>query len=95
MASAAPLRTRMVGCGAVGVKIHAAHARLRGEGHERRVRLVHFAGAQVELLLGQHHDAAAFGRFVGERAQLRGIGEAFRLDARRGDETPWPCGCRA
>jgi hypothetical protein len=30
---------------------------------------------KVELLLGQHDDAAAFGRLVGERGQLRGVGQ--------------------
>ena len=65
----------MVGCAPLAMKIHAAHARLRGERDERRVQLVHFARAQSEFLFGQHDDAAAFGRFVGERAQLRGFGE--------------------
>jgi hypothetical protein len=31
-------------------------------------------------------DRATFGRFVGERRELRGLGERFRDDARRGDE---------
>jgi cobalamin biosynthesis protein CobT len=50
------------------------------------VRLGDFAAAQVELLLGEHDDAAAFGRFVGERGELRGVGEPFAGDAGRGDE---------
>ena len=62
----------MVGSRVGGVKIDAAHARLRGERDEGGVQLVHFARAQTELFLGQHDDAAAFRRFVGERAQLRG-----------------------
>ena len=33
------------------------------------------ARAHVELLLGEHDDAAALGRFVGERGELRGVGE--------------------
>ena len=45
-----------------------------------------FAAAQAEFLLGQHHDAAALGGFVGERRELRGVGEAFYFDAGRGNE---------
>ena len=59
-------------------EVHAAHARLRGERHELGVRLGDLAAAQVELLLGQHDDGAAFGRFVGERGELRGVGQALR-----------------
>ena len=56
-----------------------------------RVRLQRTSrAANVEFFLGQHDDAAAFGRFVGERRELRGIGESFRLDAGRGDEIAWP-----
>ena len=73
---------------AVGVKIDAAHARLRGEWHKCRLQLVHFARAQSEFLLGQHDDAAAFRRFIGERAQLRGIGKIVPLRRRARDETP-------
>ena len=51
------------------VKIDAAHAGLRGERNERGVQLVHFARAQSEFLFRQHDDAAAFGRFIGERTQ--------------------------
>ena len=57
------------------VRGHAAHARLRRERHEVRVALGDFALAQAELLLGEHDDAAAFGRLVGERGELRGVGE--------------------
>ena len=45
-----------------------------------------FAAADVELLLGEHHDAAAFGRFIGQRGELRGIGELLLGDAGRGHE---------
>ena len=31
--------------------------------------------AQIEALLGEHDDAAPFGRLVGERGELRGIGQ--------------------
>ena len=37
--------------------------------------LVDVALAQAVLLLGQHDDAAAFGRFVGQRGELRGVGQ--------------------
>ena len=86
MASAAPLRMERAGWPSQRRKIHAAHARLGGERDKLRVRLGDFAGAQVELLLGQHHDAAAFRGFVGERGELRGVGQAFGLDVRRGQE---------
>ena len=43
--------------------------------HEVRLERLQVALAQVELLLGQHDDAAAFRRFVGERGELRGVGE--------------------
>ena len=36
---------------------------------------LHVALAQVELLLGQHDDAAALGRLVGQRGQLRRVGQ--------------------
>ena len=53
---------------AVGVKIDAAHPRLRGERHECRLELVHFARAQSEFLFRQDDNGAAFRRFVCERA---------------------------
>ena len=50
-------------------QVDAAHPGLRRERHEletmHRLQFHHRAGAQVELLLGQHHDAAAFRRLVG------------------------------
>jgi hypothetical protein len=57
------------------IDIDAAHARLRGEGHEHRAERRDVALAQVEALLGQHHDAAALGRLVGQRGELRGVGQ--------------------
>ena len=52
-----------------------------------RVRhFLHRACAHAEFLLGQHDDAAAFGCFVGERRQLRGVGMSFIVDAGRGKE---------
>ena len=48
------------------------------KGTNSGVRLGDLAAAQVELLLGEHHDGAAFGRLVGEGGQLRGVGQALR-----------------
>ena len=42
--------------------------------------------ADAELLLGEHDDAAAFGRLVGERGELRGVGE---LASRRRPAPGW------
>src|ERR1019366_5529476 len=57
-----------------GGQIHATHAGLRGERHKLRVRRSDFTSAQTKFFLRQHHDAAAFGRFVGERRELCGVG---------------------
>ncbi len=65
------------------LQVGTAHARLRREGHEARAERGHVALAQLELLLGQHHDAAAFRRLVGQRGQLRGVGQLGLLHARR------------
>ena len=67
-------------------QIHAAHAGLRGEGHKLGVNAGQIAPAQVVLLLGQHHDGAALGSFVGERRKLRGIGQPLLAHVRRGHE---------
>ena len=80
------LRAFGFGLRALAEKVHSAHAGLGGERHKSGVRLGHFPGAQIELLLGQDHHRTAFGRFVRQRGQLRGIGQALRLDARRGNE---------
>src|SRR5471030_3242935 len=55
--------------------VRAAHARLRRERHEAGAECGDVTLAQVELLLRQHHDAAAFGRFVGERGELGRVGQ--------------------
>ena len=67
---------------------------LRGERHETCVQRGHLAFADIEALLGQHHDAAALRRFVGQRSQLRDIGQLLLGDARRREEAPPPGGCR-
>ena len=51
-----------------------------------RAQRGHVALAQLELLLGQHDDAAAFGRFVGQRGELRRVGQFGLLDAGGGEE---------
>ena len=95
IASAAPLRMRIVGCAPFGVKIDTAHARLRGERNKLRLQFVHLARAQSELLFGQHDDAAAFRRFIRQRASCAASARSFRLDARRGMKRRRPCDCRA
>ena len=60
------------------VDIDAAHARVGGERNEVRLVLGDFAAAQAVLLLGQHDDRAAFGSFVGQAGELRGIGQFAR-----------------
>ena len=78
-ASPAPLRIR------VAVEVDAAHARLRGERDEGRV-LAGRGGAADAELLGEHDDRAALGRLVGERRELRGVGELALGDARHREE---------
>ena len=44
------------------------------------------AAAQVVLLLGEHDDGAAFRSFVGERCELRGVGQPLLAHVGRGEE---------
>ncbi|MNT20214.1 hypothetical protein D3C72_1555160 [compost metagenome] len=67
-------------------QVHPAHAGLGGEVHELGSHGLDVALAQVELLLGQYDDAAAFGRFVGQRCQLGGVGQGGIRDTRGRDE---------
>jgi hypothetical protein len=67
-----------------GRKVDAAHARLRREGHEGRRRLGKVAPTQPKALFRQHDNRAAFRRFVGQRRQLRGVGQGRRFDAGAG-----------
>jgi hypothetical protein len=76
-----------------GRKVHAAHARLRGEWHEGRRGRHQLTPAQVEALLGEHDDGAAFGRLVGQGGKLGGVGQLRLVTCRVRDERPWPCGC--
>ena len=71
---------------AAGVNVHAAHARLRGEGNEVGLVGRHFASANVVFLFGQHHNGAALGGFVGQAGELRGIGQVGFGDAVQRDE---------
>ena len=73
------------------VQVDAAQPRLSRERNERRAQVVHVSPAQAVLLLGQHDDAAAFGRFVGQRSKLGRIGQV-RTGRRRGagmNSTAW------
>ena len=44
------------------------------------------AAAQIVLLLGEHDDRAAFWRFVGERSELRRVGQSLLADIRGGNK---------
>ena len=48
--------------------------------------LAELALAQAELLLREHDDRAALRRLVGERGELRHLGQLALVDARRRDE---------
>ena len=65
-------------------QVDAAHAGLRGEGNKLGVNAAQVAAAQVVLFLGQHDDRAALGSFVGERGELRGVGQPFVAHVGRG-----------
>ena len=47
------------------------------------MRFGDLAPAQLEFFLGQGDDTAAFGRFIRERGQLRGVGQDLQFDPRR------------
>ncbi|CCJ97369.1 hypothetical protein BN130_3965 [Cronobacter malonaticus 507] len=66
--------------------VDAAHARLGGKGHKGGLKTLNVALAQVKALLRQHHDAAAFRRFIGKRGQLGGISQRFLIHAGGGQE---------
>ena len=76
-------------------EVDAAHARLRRELVEHVRRGGEVAAAQLELLLRQHDDRAALRRFVGERRELRRIGELLLGRRRAPGGTPTPGGRRA
>ena len=70
----------------LAVEVDAAHPGRRRERDERRLVLRELAAADVVLLLREHDDRAALGRLVGERGELRDLGELARLDAVDRDE---------
>ena len=72
--------------GARHVQIDARHARLRRERHERRMLRRQLAAAQAVLLLREHDDRSAFGRFVRQRRQLRRVGQRRLADAGQRNE---------
>ena len=49
------------------VDVDAAHPGLGGKRHKGGMQRLEIALAQVKALFGQHHDAAAFRRFIGQR----------------------------
>ena len=60
------------------IDIDAAHAGIGGERNEMSFVLGDFAAAQAIFFFGENHDRAAFGSFVGQAGELRGVGEFFR-----------------
>ena len=64
------------------VDLDAAHPALRGERDELGAELVDVAAADAVFLLGQHDDRAALRRLVGERGELRRVGQLL-LASRR------------
>ena len=63
------------------VEIDAGHPRLRRERHEAASLCEQLASANAVLLLGEHDDRSSLGRFVGQRRQLRGVGQLALGDA--------------
>jgi hypothetical protein len=51
--------------------------------------------AQIEALLGEDDDTAPLRRLVGERGQLRGVGELLFAETPRTGRKPRPGGCPA
>ncbi len=71
----ADLPRRFIFCPCGRWQVDAAHARLRTERNKGRAQRMDVAFAQAEFFLGQHDDAAAFRRFIGQRGQLRRVGQ--------------------
>src|SRR5215469_2569106 len=57
------------------IEVDAAHARLSRERDELCVLVGKLAAAEVELALGERSDRATLGRFIGERRELRRVGQ--------------------
>src|SRR5580692_1364791 len=64
----------------LAVHVHAGHTRLRRKGNEDGIMGSKLSAAKAIFFLGQHHDGAAFGRFVRKRSELRGAGELHFRD---------------
>ena len=78
------------------VEVDARHARLRGERARTTASCrAELAPAQAVALLGEHDDRAALGRLVGQRGQLRGLGQLALARRRPPAGTRSPGGCRA
>ena len=45
-----------------------------------------FATAQAVFFLGEDDDGTAFGGFVGEAGEVRGVGQLFKSNPGEGDE---------
>ncbi len=63
---------------AATVNFYTGHAGGCGEGDELGVELCELTPTEVELLLREHDDAAAFRGFVGEGRELRGVRQLLR-----------------
>ncbi len=62
------------------IDVDAAHPCLGSERHELRIQRCHLAPAQPVFVLDQDHNRAAFRRLVGERGELRRIGQLCLVD---------------
>ena len=67
-------------------KVDAAHAGICGKGNEDCAHFMGIAFAQIEPVLGEHHDTTSLRRLVGKRGKLGGIGKSRFGDANRGNE---------
>ena len=68
------------------VEVDAADAGLRGKGNELGLVAFELVAAQPVLFLRQDDDAASLGRFIGQRGQLRGVGQLGQVGAVGRDE---------
>jgi hypothetical protein len=70
----------------VAVDVHPAHPRLGREGDEGGGVGVQLALTDAVLTLGEDDDRAPLRRLVGQRGELRRLGQLGLLDPRHGDE---------
>ena len=78
----APDRVRRALAQAAALEVDAADARLGRELVKRVRETREVAAAQLESLLGEHHDRPALRRLVGERRELGDVREVLLRDAR-------------